>query len=383
MATASDLTLLLREIVTHPEDDTVRLAYADFVQEQGDETRAAFIRVQCRIAAVQRECGCGACVNRRGGGQHTNGPCAATRRQDDGVYLRRQEWELFDPELGYRLRDAHPFMRHTIVPGTHHGRTDACCLYSRGFISSLTASAEDFLRVCDSLIWHPDQTIPCPLQCVKGWHENSGSSGDWKCKACENGRVPREFPPTAQPITHVTLTTEPNEREFGTIKSFDHMARTVEYYRFPGVTFTIPSLTGTLIAPPEFGELMPLLRSPVAPPVPLASGVPQTGWHITRETNLEEWDDGGYRYPPLSGMWRRQPDTFTLTVRVPHEPGAAPPQPGTTLRDLIATDRAGREYRVPTAILTRYETHVLRRMYISPTDEVSLTATASSTPVPL
>lgn len=37
----------LRAIFDTPEDDTARLVYADFLQENGEEDRAQFIRVQC------------------------------------------------------------------------------------------------------------------------------------------------------------------------------------------------------------------------------------------------------------------------------------------------------------------------------------------------
>jgi uncharacterized protein (TIGR02996 family) len=40
----------LRAIFDAPEDDTPRLVYADFLQENGEEERAEFIRVQCEIA---------------------------------------------------------------------------------------------------------------------------------------------------------------------------------------------------------------------------------------------------------------------------------------------------------------------------------------------
>jgi uncharacterized protein (TIGR02996 family) len=44
--------LLLGAIRDNPEDDTVRLAYADWLDENGDPKRAKFIRVQCRLAAL-------------------------------------------------------------------------------------------------------------------------------------------------------------------------------------------------------------------------------------------------------------------------------------------------------------------------------------------
>jgi len=42
----------LRAIFDAPEDDTARLVYADYLQENGQETRARFIRVQCELARL-------------------------------------------------------------------------------------------------------------------------------------------------------------------------------------------------------------------------------------------------------------------------------------------------------------------------------------------
>ena len=39
-------------IRANPDDDTPRLVYADWLQEQGDEPRAEFIRVQCALARL-------------------------------------------------------------------------------------------------------------------------------------------------------------------------------------------------------------------------------------------------------------------------------------------------------------------------------------------
>ena len=41
---------LLRTVLDHPDDDTPRLVYADWLEEHGDPARAEFIRLQCRIA---------------------------------------------------------------------------------------------------------------------------------------------------------------------------------------------------------------------------------------------------------------------------------------------------------------------------------------------
>jgi uncharacterized protein (TIGR02996 family) len=46
----------LQDILAHPDDDTPRLIFADWLEEQGDAgniVRAEFIRVQCALAAAQ------------------------------------------------------------------------------------------------------------------------------------------------------------------------------------------------------------------------------------------------------------------------------------------------------------------------------------------
>jgi uncharacterized protein (TIGR02996 family) len=44
----------LRAIFDTPEDDTPRLVYADFLEENGEPDRAELIRVQCQLAALRR-----------------------------------------------------------------------------------------------------------------------------------------------------------------------------------------------------------------------------------------------------------------------------------------------------------------------------------------
>lgn len=94
---------LLRAILEHPEDDVARLVYSDWLEEQGQAERAAFIRLQIRIATLESNCRCGRCVQRRGGGQHHNGPCAVDKERDelpDGrskqALLRMRERELWE-----------------------------------------------------------------------------------------------------------------------------------------------------------------------------------------------------------------------------------------------------------------------------------------------
>lgn len=52
-----DWPAFVSAILADPNDDTVRLVAADFLEEHGDPDRAAFIRVQCEIARLEREGG--------------------------------------------------------------------------------------------------------------------------------------------------------------------------------------------------------------------------------------------------------------------------------------------------------------------------------------
>ena len=45
-------TALLRAIRDLPEEDTPRLVYADYLDEEGSAARAEFIRVQCELARL-------------------------------------------------------------------------------------------------------------------------------------------------------------------------------------------------------------------------------------------------------------------------------------------------------------------------------------------
>lgn len=100
MTTRDDL---MAAIIANPRDDGLRLVMADWLDEHGDSRRAEFIRLQIRIAEIERFCSCGSCVKLRGGGQCTNGPCAVSRERDEqpdgtsrNAMLRLKESNLLD-----------------------------------------------------------------------------------------------------------------------------------------------------------------------------------------------------------------------------------------------------------------------------------------------
>lgn len=200
---------LLSAVCADPADDGVRLAAADWLEEHGEAERSEFIRVQMELAAPV------ACEWEQTDGQ----PCPQYNAKRPpyrvlvhcpscakGERLRRREWELLDE---WWTEWAKPLSPKRLSEDWHLWDTP---VFRRGFVASITLTAADWLRHADALCWHPDQGRPCP--------------------------------PTAQPITEVTLTTWPELDDRGPYG--------------PGRTI---GLVGRLVRIPFEG---PLLRSAAA-----------------------------------------------------------------------------------------------------------------------
>jgi uncharacterized protein (TIGR02996 family) len=112
----------LHDICAHPEDDAPRLVFADWLDDHGDPERAEFIRVQCRLAGLAEE-----------------------PARDD---LADRAWELL-LRHGDSWRQALPAW----VRKQYHE-------FRRGFVGSLTLTANQFLRQGTKLL----QAVP--LECV-------------------------------------------------------------------------------------------------------------------------------------------------------------------------------------------------------------------------
>lgn len=234
---------LLRAILTDPDDDTVRLVYADWLQENGQEERGEFIRAEVEWARIkaEEEPDCWAVAQ----GEFTCfDPDCPWKVWDDARDQLRKRVEVLFNDIGYSLRDVHPWLRHTIHSNTYHTRTDNCCLYQRGFIDSLTCTSSDWLRHCDYLYWHPEQKKVCEgCRGGKGYWDDGGYKYQpawWvDCPGCEGkGTVQRPLPITANPIRTVTLTTIPDffgEMTFSEEKGWGHE-------RWPGIKFNPPEI---------------------------------------------------------------------------------------------------------------------------------------------
>lgn len=119
MTTTATHAGFLQDIIEHPADDTPRLIYADWLEEHGEEERAEFIRVQCRIAHLDM-----------GGGQLPMGVDRKTLQRHERHWIeenRHSIQEQFRPLTVGLLRQYQP------------GQFDpeGNVLFSRGFIAEV------------------------------------------------------------------------------------------------------------------------------------------------------------------------------------------------------------------------------------------------------
>ncbi len=249
----SDLNDLLKAIITHPDEDVPRLAYADALDElapvyvtcpqcKGEK----IVTTRWRIAEMDADdygTSTGACSKCGAKGQvldTANRDRAAKIREAVALAAAGKSW----PEtIGPTPEGMMPHINEGL-PAHLMG------VYYRGFFQSLECDAEVFLRNADALIWHPDQTVKCGCKGNGWWHQSVDNDptdvgGPIDCMACGmTGHIPRtECPPTAQPIREVTLTTWPAGYQIDGLPPRDAWAAFVGSdleKRYPGVKFHLP-----------------------------------------------------------------------------------------------------------------------------------------------
>ncbi len=153
MVAISQFEAFLQAIIEEPQDDPIRLIAADWLDENGQPERAEFIRVQCGIAELEKECWCGGCVKKRGGGQHTNGPCAVDQERiilpsgrSTQAFLRRRERELLALHGAEWVRPIAEILGLTrwgnagITCGPNDPQQDTNWTFRRGFICAVTCT---------------------------------------------------------------------------------------------------------------------------------------------------------------------------------------------------------------------------------------------------
>lgn len=215
----------LEAICADRECDTPRLVFADWLEQEGGQPeRGEFIRVQCELwrSYPEEMAGRGDYLLMSAGGTYAK--------------LRARERELLGGSPCKRC-DWHAGIKHWPLVKWE---------WFRGFPSSITCTYEDWAAHADAVYWHPEQTAPCTH---KGGEMQYGY---WRhpfenCPDCKGtGRVARPFPPTAQPLTEVTLTDPSPWPEWtgqaGKVASRwpDGRAKTFHSSRWPGLTFNLP-----------------------------------------------------------------------------------------------------------------------------------------------
>jgi uncharacterized protein (TIGR02996 family) len=158
-----DGELLLRAVIASPDEDTPRLVYADWLQENGQDERAEFIRVQCELSQ----------------------PSELIGRE---YALKRREWEILGrdwsnadtwfcgdifklsnisdgPQLHVRPADApenaaREMRLHTARGFAHYAARDMRLHTARGFVHSVTCNAADWLKHADAILSkHPVREV--------------------------------------------------------------------------------------------------------------------------------------------------------------------------------------------------------------------------------
>ena len=130
-------------IIANPQDDLTRLIYADYLDAHGDAERSEFIRVQCELANVP-ECrfipNCEKMNNPKVTEMFAPKYCDDCRNR---IMLQSRDRELLR-DNGFAWRE----IGKVSEPG---GLFLAQSVFTRGFISSITCSSEDWFRHAEAI----------------------------------------------------------------------------------------------------------------------------------------------------------------------------------------------------------------------------------------
>lgn len=133
---------LLEAVVRSPDDDQPRKVCADWLEEQGDETRAEFIRLQLDTH------GCAPLVDN----------CDPRwLAWDDQSRLAYQLMDRRDREESYGNQ-----WDWLGVVGSRWQGSQRAFGWVRGFVASVAMCAHDFFSYAGALLWRPEQARPCP-----------------------------------------------------------------------------------------------------------------------------------------------------------------------------------------------------------------------------
>jgi uncharacterized protein (TIGR02996 family) len=177
-----DRQAFIQAICECPEDDTLRLVFADWLEEHGETDYSTFIRVQCEMARFDGKCvPLNSCF-----------PKMLCRFHAREVILRRREQEL------YQRREPGEW-GGVILERLQNNSLGLSYTYRRGFVAEVRCTLADW--------WGR----PCEWCSRTGYIANWASKGweDGKCRSChDTGHVMGHGPAIVQcqPVEEVVLT---------------------------------------------------------------------------------------------------------------------------------------------------------------------------------
>lgn len=139
MTATTDRAALYRSILERPEDDVVRRVFADYLRDNGEETRADFIEVQLELAEMEPCASSGNWIK-----------CVELPSECRYCCLRRREVELWTDYKfcgrleGEKLFGACPWASAVDLRKTRLG-TGTFAAVSRGFVSAARCTIADWV----------------------------------------------------------------------------------------------------------------------------------------------------------------------------------------------------------------------------------------------
>jgi len=218
---ASIETTLLHAILANPLDDSPRLIYSDYLDENGQSERSEFIGIQCQIAATEHYPGERFCGKANGllrtGVQDCFDclPCILRRREKELLY-QAPRWIGFGQiwDMDFAGLNADGSVRFGQASFGKHQWT-ANGVFRRGFVFKLVISWEDWSKYAGNV--YPRE------EGMTGGHE------------LVKGSIL-----SLQPIEEVVLTTWPNRNDYWRIMQGPNVWTGS---RWPGIAFTWPGQT--------------------------------------------------------------------------------------------------------------------------------------------
>lgn len=211
--TTSDRTAFIRAICENPEDITLRLIFADWLEERGESEQAEFIRVQVELANNPAAYLVNEDDRRLANGNENPVSMAALHSESyqAAVILRRRELELLKKfthlaglpfgreQYGPREWRCFPFSIDFYKPQMHYQLSTGnmmICIWRRGFVESAACRLEDWIG------------RPC-TKCGGDGIAESSATDSRSCQRCHGiGRLDAHGPMIVaqQPITEVQIT---------------------------------------------------------------------------------------------------------------------------------------------------------------------------------